>query len=48
MGWEPTVRMRSIRAGFTLHEKAGVPLGATRAQVTPEGVYALYLSTKPD
>lgn len=46
MGWQPKVQMRQIRDGFTLHEQAGVPKGATTARVTRDGVYTLFFSQK--
>lgn len=46
MGWFPQVTMRTIKQGFALHEKAGVPKGRTRAKVTRDGVYTLYFSVK--
>jgi len=46
MGWYPNVIMRKIEQGFELHEKSGVPRGATKAQVTHDGVYTLFFSYK--
>lgn len=46
MGWFPRVRRRSIRRGFALHEKAGVPKGKTKSLLTRDGVYTLFLSVK--
>ncbi len=46
MGWYPNVIVRKIKQGFELHEKSGVPRGATKAQVTHDGVYTLFFSYK--
>jgi hypothetical protein len=46
MGWSPSVKMRTIRAGLDLHAAAGVPPQCTRVTITPEGVYSLFFSYK--
>ena len=46
MGWRPSVKMRTIRAGIDLHAAAGVPRRCTRVEGTPEGVYSLFFSYK--
>ena len=46
MGWQPTVRLRTIAQGFALHEASGITRGSTTAHVTPDGVYTLFVSKK--
>ena len=46
MGWQPTVRLRTIAQGFALHEASGIGRGSTTAHVTPDGVYTLFVSKK--
>lgn len=46
MGWPIKVQMRHMRDIVRLHEKAGVPKGASRLRVTQDGVYTLCFSSK--
>ena len=42
MGWVPKVRMRSIKEGFKLLQKSGIPKEAIEATVTASGVYTVF------
>ena len=42
MGWVPKVRMRSIKEGFKLLQKSGIPKESIEATVTASGVYAVF------
>ena len=42
MGWVPKVRMRSIKEGFKLLQKSGIPKGSITATVTASGVYTVF------
>ena len=42
MGWVPKVRMRSIKEGFKLLQKSGIPKGSIAATVTASGVYTVF------
>ena len=42
MGWVPKVRMRSIKEGFKLLQKSGVPKESIEATVTTSGVYTVF------
>lgn len=42
MGWVPKVRMRSIKEGFKLLQKSGIPKGSIKATVTASGVYTVF------
>ena len=42
MGWVPKVRMRSIKEGFKLLRKSGIPKGSITATVTASGVYTVF------
>ena len=42
MGWVPKVRMRSIKEGFKLLQKSGIPKESIEATVTASGVYTVF------
>ena len=42
MGWVPKVRMRSIKEGFKLLQKSGIPKKSIEATVTASGVYTVF------
>ena len=42
MGWVPKVRMRSIKEGFKLLQKSGIPKESIKATVTASGVYTVF------
>ena len=42
MGWVPKVRMRSIKEGFKLLQKSGIPRESIEATVTASGVYTVF------
>ncbi len=42
MGWVPEVRMRSIKEGFKLLQKSGIPKESIEATVTASGVYTVF------
>ena len=42
MGWVPKVRMRSIKEGFKLLQKSGIPKESIEAAVTASGVYTVF------
>ena len=42
MGWVPKVRMRSIKEGFKLLKKSGIPKESIEATVTASGVYTVF------
>ena len=42
MGWVPKVRMRSIKEGFKLLQKSGIPKESITATVTASGVYTVF------
>ena len=42
MGWVPKVRMRSIKEGFKLLQKSGIPKESITAIVTASGVYTVF------
>ena len=42
MGWAPKVRMRSIKEGFKLLQKSGIPKESIEATVTASGVYTVF------
>ena len=42
MGWVPKVRMRSIKEGFKLLQKSGIPKESIEATVTAIGVYTVF------
>ena len=42
MGWIPKVRMRSIKEGFKLLQKSGIPKESIEATVTASGVYTVF------
>ena len=42
MGWVPKVRMRSIKEGFKLLQKSGIPKESIEAIVTASGVYTVF------
>ena len=42
MGWVPKVRMRSIKEGFKLLQKSGIPKEFITATVTASGVYTVF------
>ena len=42
MGWVQKVRMRSIKEGFKLLQKSGIPKGSIEATVTASGVYTVF------
>ena len=42
MGWVPKVRMRSIKEGFKLLQKSGIPKESIEATVTVSGVYTVF------
>ena len=42
MGWVPKVRMRSIKEGFKLLQKSGIPKESIEATVTASGVYIVF------
>ena len=42
MGWVPKVRMRSIKEGFKLLQKSGIPKESIAATVTASGVYTVF------
>ena len=42
MGWVPKVRMRSIKEGFKLLQKSGIPKEPIEATVTASGVYTVF------
>ena len=42
MGWVPKVRMRSIKEGFKLLQKSGIPKESIEATVTTSGVYTVF------
>ena len=41
MGWVPKVGMRSIKEGFKLLQKSGIPKEVYQATVTTSGVYTV-------
>ena len=43
MGWVPKVRMRSIKEGFKLLQKSGIPKESIEATVTASGVYTVFV-----
>ena len=42
MGWVPKVRMRSIKEGFKLLQKSGIPKESIEVTVTASGVYTVF------
>ena len=46
MGWVPKVRMRSIKEGFKLLQKSGIPKESIEATVTASGVYTVFAIEK--
>ena len=46
MGWVPKVRMRSIKEGFKLLQKSGIPKKSIEATVTASGVYTVFAIEK--
>ena len=42
MGWVPKVRIRSIKEGFKLLQKSGIPKESIKATVTASGVYTVF------
>ena len=46
MGWVPKVRMRSIKEGFKLLQKSGIPKESIKATVTASGVYTVFAIEK--
>ena len=42
MGWVPKVRMRSIKEGFKLLQKSGIPKESIEATITASGVYTVF------
>ena len=42
MGWVPKVTMRSIKEGFELLQKSGIPKESIEATVTASGVYTVF------
>ena len=46
MGWPIPVQMRNVKDIVSLHQEAGVPMGASRLRITQDGVYTLCFSTK--
>ena len=42
MGWVPKVTMRSIKEGFKLLQKSGIPKESIEATVTASGVYTVF------
>ena len=42
MGWVPKVRVRSIKEGFKLLQKSGIPKESIEATVTASGVYTVF------
>ena len=42
MWWVPKVRMRSIKEGFKLLQKSGIPKESIKATVTASGVYTVF------
>ena len=42
MGWVPKVTMRSIKKGFKLLQKSGIPKESIEATVTASGVYTVF------
>ena len=42
MGWVPKVRIRSIKEGFKLLQKSGIPKESIEATVTASGVYTVF------
>ncbi|QWQ32103.1 hypothetical protein KOY48_04455 [Candidatus Minimicrobia naudis] len=42
MGWVPNVMMRSIKEGFKLLQKSGIPKEFITATVTASGVYTVF------
>ena len=42
MGWVPKVRMRSIKEGFKLLQKSGIPKESIEATVIASGVYTVF------
>ena len=46
MGWVPKVRMRSIKEGFKLLQKSGIPKESIEATVTATGVYTVFAIEK--
>ena len=42
MGWVPKVRMRSIKEGFKLLQKSGIPKESIKATATASGVYTVF------
>ena len=42
MGWVPKVRMRSIKEGFKLLQKSGIPKESIKVTVTASGVYTVF------
>ena len=46
MGWVPKVRMRSIKEGFKLLQKYGIPKESIEATVTASGVYTVFAIEK--
>lgn len=46
MGWVPKVRMRSIKEGFKLLQKSGIPKESITATVTASGVYTVFAIEK--
>lgn len=42
MGWVPKVRMRSIKEGFKLLQKSGIPKESIEATATASGVYTVF------
>jgi len=46
MGWAPKVRMRSIKEGFKLLQKSGIPKKSIEATVTASGVYTVFAIEK--
>ena len=42
MGWVPKVRMRSVKEGFKLLQKSGIPKESIEATVTASGVYTVF------
>lgn len=46
MGWVPKVTMRSIKEGFELLQKSGIPKESIEATVTASGVYTVFAIEK--
>ncbi len=43
MGWVPKVRMRSIKEGFKLLQKSGIPKESIKSTVSASGVYTVFV-----